>query len=317
MPGRLVFSTTSDGAASTTERMRINSVGAMKLASGGDDLQGTLTNQIHSVSSAANLTVWEISSGDANMTNSCLSIGAKKAANANYNLIGASSGNGSNDRFNDVEFKVTGAGEVTADGSFTGSGADYSEYFEWSDGNSSDVDRIGLSVKLDGNKVVPSTTSDDAADIIGVVSGSPVIIGDADGTGTRWTEKYEKDDYGRTVYETYTITQWTEVVENGDDIKHEYHTDRIPSGTTAPTDATAENKLTVISKEDDNTTDHIRRKLNSSWDATATYIPRADRKEWDTIGLVGKLRMKKGQKTGTNWLKLRNISDTVEEWLVR
>jgi len=113
------------------------------------------------------------------------------------------------------------------------------------------------------------------------------------------------------------LLQWTEVVENGDDIKHEYHTDRIPSGTTAPTDATAENKLTVISKEDDNTTDHIRRKLNSSWDATATYIPRADRKEWDTVGLMGKLRMKKGQSTGTNWIKLRDISDTVEEWLVR
>ena len=317
MPGRIIFKTTSDGGVTQTERMRINAVGAVKHASGGDDLQGTLTNQIHNFSSAANLTVLEVSSGDANFSNSVVGVGAKRGASNQYSLITASTGNGSNDRFNDLEFKVKGDGNVSCDESFAGSGADYSEYFEWNDGNSSDVDRVGISVKLNGNKIVASAGSDDAADIIGVVSGSPVIIGDADGTGTRWTEKYEKDDYGRAVYETYTITTWTEVVEDGDDIKHEYHTDRIPSGTTAPTDATAENKLTVISKEDDNTTDITRRKLNSSWDATATYIARADRKEWDTVGLVGKLRMKKNQRTGTNWIKLRDISDTVEEWLVR
>ena len=40
-------------------------------------------------------------------------------------------------------------------------------------------------------------------------------------------------------------------------------------------------------------------------------------KEWDTVGLMGKLRLKKGQPTGTNWIKMRDISDTVEEWLVR
>jgi hypothetical protein len=313
-PGRLSFLTTKDGANTTTEAMRINSAGAAKHASGDDALQGTLTNAIHNFSSAANLTVLELSSGHATFTNSVLGVGAKRSAVNQYALITASTGNDSSDRFNDLEFKVKGDGNVSCDESFSGSGADYSEYFEW---NSSDVDRVGISVKLNGNKIVASAGSDDAADIIGVVSGSPVIIGDADGTGTRWTKKYEKDDYGRAVYETYTITKWTEVVEDGDDIKHEYATDRIPSGTTAPTEATAENKLTVISKEDDNTTDLIRRKLNSDYNSSLTYVARADRKEWDTVGLVGKLRMKKGQKTGTNWIKLRDISDTVEEWLVR
>ena len=42
-----------------------------------------------------------------------------------------------------------------------------------------------------------------------------------------------------------------------------------------------------------------------------------NKKEWDTVGLMGKLRLKKGQTTGTNWIKMRDISDTVEEWLVR
>ena len=57
--------------------------------------------------------------------------------------------------------------------------------------------------------------------------------------------------------------------------------------------------------------------LNSSYDDTQTYVPREDRKEWDAIGMVGKLRVRKGQQTGTRWLKMRNVSDSIEEWLVR
>ena len=91
---------------------------------------------------------------------------------------------------------------------------------------------------------------------------------------------------------------------------HSYQTDKIPSGLTAPDDAT------VISKDDNNTT-LMRKKLNSSFDESVTYVPRSDRKEWDTVGLMGKLRMTKGQKTGANWIKMKDISDTVEEWLVR
>ena len=33
--------------------------------------------------------------------------------------------------------------------------------------------------------------------------------------------------------------------------------------------------------------------------------------------MIGKLRIRKGQITGTRWIKMRDISDTVEEWLVR
>ena len=59
------------------------------------------------------------------------------------------------------------------------------------------------------------------------------------------------------------------------------------------------------------------RTLNPDYDKGKTYIAREDRKEWEVVGLMGNLRMKKGQKTGTNWIKMRDVSDTVEEWLVR
>ena len=59
------------------------------------------------------------------------------------------------------------------------------------------------------------------------------------------------------------------------------------------------------------------RKLNPDWDKSKTYIPREDRKEWDMVGMVGKLYLRKGQPTGDRWIKMKDISDTVEEWLVR
>jgi len=249
-----------------------------------------------------------IGSNSASYANNILKIATLRDQNNSYNFIAAFSGNGSDNLDDDLEFRAKGDGNVLCDESFTGSGADYSEYFEWSDGNSSDLDRVGLSVKLSGNKIVASSDSDNASDIIGVVSGSPVIVGDADGTGTRWTEKYLKDDYGRRIMEEFTVTSWRDEANKTD---HSYATDRIPSDITVPDDAT------VTTTENDGSTKLLRRKLNPDYNSSLTYVARENRKEWDTVGLVGKLRMKKGQKTGTNWIKLRDISDTVEEWLVR
>jgi hypothetical protein len=214
----------------------------------------------------------------------------------------------SNSASADTEFNVRGDGEVTADGSFSGGGADYAEYFEWNDGNSSDEDRVGYPVILNNNKIVKATDSDAANKIIGVISGNPAVVGDSD--SERWKSKHLKDDYGRYVWEEYTSTEWTEAVEDGNDINHSYATDEIPDGITAPSDATVKTK-----DKDDNLL--TRRKINPDWNKDTTYIPREDRKEWDTVGLMGKLRLRKGQPTGTNWLKMRDISSDVEEWLVR
>ena len=162
----------------------------------------------------------------------------------------------------DTEFRLRGDGNAYADGSWNGGGADYAEYFEWADGNSSDEDRRGYTVVLDGNKIRKSTSSDSAATIIGVISGNPSIVGDND--IDNWKQKYQKDDYGSYVLDS-----------NGERI------------------------------------------LNSDWDETKEYVSREDRKEWSIVGLMGKIRIRKGQTMGTNWIKMQDISATVEEWLVR
>lgn len=219
-----------------------------------------------------------------------------------------SSNNGS-----DTEFKVRGDGNVFCDGAFSGGGADYAEYFEWADGNSSDEDRVGYSVVLDNNKIVKATDSDDASKIIGVISVNPAVVGDGD--IDRWKQKFLLDDFGREVTEEITITEWKGEWTGEDGILQKQHifsydTDRIPSDVTVPSDA-------EVKSVDENGNKFLRRKTNPDWDKDMAYISREDRKEWDTVGLMGKLRLRKGQPTGTNWIKMRDISDTVEEWLVR
>ena len=215
---------------------------------------------------------------------------------------------------NDVEFNFKGEGTVNSDGSNNlGSGADYAEFFEWKDGNSSSEDRVGYSVILDSNQIVKATSSDSTSKIIGVISGNPAVVGDT--AWNKWSKKHLKDDYGRYIMEEYTVTEWYEVSigDTGTEEKKliQYMTDEIPSDVKVPSDAT------VISTEVDGVRKLKRRKVNPDWDKSKTYIPREDRKEWDIVGLTGKLRLRKGQPTGDRWIKMRDISDTVEEWLVR
>ena len=86
------------------------------------------------------------------------------------------------------------------------------------------------------------------------------------------------------------------------------HADRVPDGVTVPT---VEENDTFTSTTVD------RKKDNPAYVEGQAYVQRENRKEWDTVGLMGKLRILKTEQKGTNWIKMRDISATVEEWLVR
>ena len=192
--------------------------------------------------------------------------------------------------FSDTEFSFSGDGNGTCDGSFSGGGADYAEYFEWEDGNPNNEDRRGFSVSLKGNKIVKAT---DKESCIGVISGNPSYVGDS--AWNKWSGKHLRDDYGSYIMEDYKVLKWND--EDGNlQIMDEEKLEQIPKD------------AEVIIQQ--------RRKLNPKWNADEKYIPRSERKEWDTVGLVGKLRIRKGQPVNPNWIKMRDISEEVEEWLV-
>jgi hypothetical protein len=57
--------------------------------------------------------------------------------------------------------------------------------------------------------------------------------------------------------------------------------------------------------------------LNTDFDPDQEYVSREDRPEWAIVGLMGKLRLRKNQVVGAGWIKMDDISEQVEEWLVK
>jgi hypothetical protein len=265
MPGRLVLSTTRDGASSPTEAARITNAGYFKATSDGTYNSATGT-QHEFRQNASGSDALLITSTNASLAAGTLEVNATRAANTAYNFF-----RGWSSSFGDLEFNLRGDGNAFADGTWSGGGADYAEYFEWSDGNPDEEDRRGISVVLDGDKIRPAV---DGEDPIGVISGNPSVVGDA--AWNKWSGKYLRDDYGTYIQENYEV-----VNDEGE---------------------------TVVQQ---------RRKLNPAYDPDQEYVNREQRPEWDCVGLMGKLRIRKGQPTGSRWIKMRDISDSVEEWLVR
>lgn len=216
-----------------------------------------------------------------------------------------------------VSFRVRGDGRLFADNGTIVTPADYAEMFEWADGNPEQQDRVGHTVSLVGNKIKIAEQGDT---VIGVVSSVPAIVGDA--AEFRWADMYLKDEWGRTIKESYTVVEWEEVdmgefhIETdqfgkqqvvvdrqGATIQHSYEQDKIPDCVVVPKDA-------VIKTLEHNV-------LNPAYDSTVEYVSRMKRPEWSAIGLVGKLRIKKGSIVNPNWIKMRDITETIEEWLVK
>lgn len=140
---------------------------------------------------------------------------------------------------NGTSSATSNAFRINTDGTASGrtyssSGADYAEMFEWQDGNPDGEDRRGMFVTLDGKHIRLANSKDTY--ILGIVSGNPTVLGDT--AEDQWVDMYECDIFGA--------------------LKH---------------DSTTENGLV----------------LNPNYDNEKQYVARGQRKEWDAVGLMGKL----------------------------
>ena len=199
-------------------------------------------------------------------------------------------------------FDLDVGGYAYFDGALRENNYDYAEYFEWEDGNLEDEDRRGYSVVL-GNegKIKKATHEDDSKDIIGVVSGTSGIIGDA--ACYDWQGKYEIDEWGtRITDEVYQLT-WSEVLEDGKKKNYSYDEDRVPDDVTVPEEGVSKRL-------------HHRYRITQEYDESQEYIPRDKRKEWCPVGLLGKVRVRDDCPKNTNWRYLKTIAGK-ELWLIR
>jgi len=313
-----------------------------------------------------------------------------------------------------ISWQVTFDGVQTNEGAINPStGLDYAEYFESKDGKAI---AIGKTVKLDGDKIVACEDGDTPIGVVRPVNTSGVIGG---GQVFHWQEKFVKDDYGATVWESYTLKKWSEEIteeeynkRNKDETggveggkvtdtkvegseailakdavteqktvdqeveeevtttslvdgkyvektetvtktvkvpqynevdlhdkdgkvigkhqvpimetieeaveavdavphtyfrEHKYQSDKLPEGVTPPDDAKT---ITPGNK---------RQKVNSDYDPSKAkeYKSREEREEWHIIGLLGQIQITKGQPIAASWIKMKDISDTVEMYFVK
>jgi hypothetical protein len=174
----------------------------------------------------------------------------------NYLIIGK----GTSDSARSNGLTVDKSGNLWAAGKLTSAGADYAELFEWLDGNPNNEDRVGMVVTLDGEKIRLANKGDD---VLGIVSGTAMVLGD--NHEYEWHEKYVTDEYGRIVYDKQ-IEDFIEYTDF-DDI----------------------NDLSTFKTVKESVGFSVCPKLNPNYDPEREYVSRENRKEWDAIGLLGKL----------------------------
>jgi len=182
-------------------------------------------------------------------------------------------GNGANAKARSNCFRVTFAGAVYGLSAFHSTGADYAEFFEWADGNPGGEDRVGYFVTLAGNKIQLAQPGDY---ILGIVSGQPCIIGNAD---EDWLGRWVHDAFGRFVTEDVDtpVTETRPVLDK----------DGRPTGGTeqAPTGEVIHG---------------WRFMANPGYDPSQPYVERKDRPEWSPVGMLGVLSVRDGGSCSVN-----------------
>lgn len=92
---------------------------------------------------------------------------------------------------------VNHTGSIDASDSINSNvGRDYAEYFEWSDGNPNEEDRVGLLVSLDGNKIA---LANENTIPFGIVSALPAVCGNT--AGRTWHGQIKTDIFGRWIFD--------------------------------------------------------------------------------------------------------------------
>jgi hypothetical protein len=166
-----------------------------------------------------------------------------------------------------IEHRLRGDGNGLCQGSWTGGGADYGEYFEVYDINESIP--IGSTVVLDNlhpGMIRKSTVDDPTNSILGVTRPKPKdgLSSQCGNHPLNWPYMYQVDEVGNFILDEYG-----------------------------------------------------ERVVNPDYDAEQEYATREFRDEWYVVGLLGQVPILKGEAVNPNWVKIKDISETTELWLIK
>lgn len=217
-------------------------------------------------------------------------------------------------------------------GSIIGGGADYAEYFESYDGTKLP---IGTTMCIDpiSGKIFPASYFPDQTDFpIGVISGNALIIGNS--ADEEWHGKYQYNNDGSIIYELVTeyidipvyeeieeiieepiLTFDTETESYIETIEQKIHKVKIPCTTNIPIYNKDGIFLRYYSKPvtKQSARQKLVSKLSDNYDASLKYIPRSMRKEWNIVGLLGQVKIIRGQKIHPDWFLVKMGSNETND----
>lgn len=201
--------------------------------------------------------------------------------------------------------------------------ADYAEMFEWKDQNINKEDRVGYFVQLVDGHLIEKHTGNNTP--VGIVSHTAGVLGDSG--NLTWNKQYLTDDFGRPLIEMDYYQAYVQELS---------YTDITINPDTYPKQSKALNKEDALALLSDLTEEQLdklkdvhpipRCILNPDYQKDILYIPRSQRNEWESIGLLGKIYVRdNGQCAigglcsaengiavpGSHWRVLQRISNNV------
>jgi len=194
-----------------------------------------------------------------------------------------------------IEFgSIASSINLTGPGSLNLSGADYGEYFEWEDGNVNNEYRVGYFVNISNGKIKLSNSTE----TIGIVSDTTAFIGDSN--EDYWNNIYLKDEWGNVIKEKYEEY----IFEINNEKKTVFFDENGVCSENIPNPEITEKVFLNGLKKENGTfvKERFEIIINPNYDSKNKYIPRSKRKEWDVIGLLGKLRVRTSEQITGNYV---------------
>lgn len=200
-------------------------------------------------------------------------------------------------------FSINGSGDVLSHGGYYSNNSGYAEMFEWGDKNAKNENRIGFTVCLDSRGRIEVAAPDVTP--IGVVVPTAAVIGNA--AWNFWHNKLAKDEYGTVKTTADSIVEWLEMETT---TLHSQFKSSLSENFALPDNA--------VEIPNDSEGNSFQRPIHhASYEGDRLYVSRTHRNDWATICILGVVPLFKGQETGKNWIKIRDLTDELELWLIK
>jgi hypothetical protein len=229
-----------------------------------------------------------------------LDISAEGPEGRQFNFINCKSRTEDN-KLGIPQFRVDGEGTIYTETGVFSNRTGYGELFEWADGNKKNENRNGFCVATDERGLLVPATEED--NVIGVVTESAAIVGNA--FWNTWKHKFYYGEDKEPAKVKYKIVEWMDDVG----VLHSYYLNALDKEFALPENA-------IIYETDEEGSDMKYKQMNDMFDPMTEYQDRRDR-GWAVVSMIGTTNLWKGQIVNPNWIKVRDISDDLEQWILR